>query len=231
MNRVSYYGQSAYCSYIVTSCRPNAALSVTADTIENALVIAPRGEQVLFTNRDKFDLVGIYDDSSITFGDANSPLSILTRTIYEVTLRKFLKHPPMLLVGGLQAWKREYGEAELVRGEGSASAAKSRGSVTPLVNGALSMSLNGMSSPPPSSYVEPRIGGGHVRTPAETSSIASTTPVSGGDQANAGRPRAETVSAVELQSRRPPGLPNGHYTGDIPVSVRCVMSKVNVYQI
>lgn len=223
-----FSGLSASVPIVVALLWLNAVRSVTADTIENALVIAPRGEQVLFSNRDKFDLVGVYDDSSETFGDANSPLSILTRAIYEVAFRKFLKHPPVLLVGGLQAWKREYGEAELVRGEGSASAMKSPGSVAALVNGVSSVSLNGMSSPPPSSYVEPRIGGGHVRAPAETSSIIQTTPVSSGDQANVGRPRAETVSAVELQSRKPAALPNGHYTGDLPVSMRCVAPKSNL---
>lgn len=203
--------------------------SVTADTIENALVIAPRGESVLFTNRDKFDLVGIYDNTSETFGDSNSPLSILTRAIYEVALRKFLKHPPVLLVGGLQAWKKEYGESELVRGEGSASATKSSGGVTGLAHGLSSVSLNGMSSPPPPSYVEPRSGGGHVRAPAETSSIPATTPVSSGDQTIVGRTRAETVSTLENRKPAALPLPNGHYTGDHPVSLRYAAVEFDVY--
>ncbi|TFY54819.1 hypothetical protein EVJ58_g8635, partial [Rhodofomes roseus] len=120
---------------------------VSAQSIEDALVVAPRTEHVLFSNRDKFDLVGIYDDASDTFGDANSPLSVLTHAIYEVAFRKFLKHPPVLLVGGLQAWKREYGEAEVERGAGST--AMGSGSVAGLVNGVSPMSLNGLSSPPP----------------------------------------------------------------------------------
>ncbi|KAH9930213.1 uncharacterized protein B0H18DRAFT_1116912 [Fomitopsis serialis] len=190
---------------------------VTAQSIEDALVVAPRGEQVLFANRDKFDLVGIYDDASETFGDTNSPLSVLTRAIYEIAFRKFLKHPPVLLVGGLQAWKREYGEAEL---QGGGSSAVGSGSVSGLANGVSSMSLNGLSSPPLASpYVEPR-SAGHVRAPAETSSIHSAVPVSSGEQALAGRHRAGTESAVDLQSRRLPAVPNGHYTGDQPVSMR-----------
>lgn len=220
---MSSCGKSASFLLVVVLLLSDAVCSVTADTIENALVIAPRGESVLFTNRDKFDLVGIYDDASETFGDSNSPLSILTRAIYEVALRKFLKHPPVLLVGGLQAWKREHGETELVRGEGSASATKSPGSVTGLFNGMSPVSLNGMSSPPPPPYIEPRTAGGHVRAPAETTSILATTPVSSGDQAIAGRARAETVSTLELQNRRPAALQNGHYTGDLPVSVRYVV--------
>lgn len=195
--------------------------SVTAQSIEDALVVAPRTEQVLFANRDKFDLVGIYDDASDTVGDTNSPLSVLTRAIYEIAFRKFLKHPPVLLLGGLQAWKREYGEAEVERGAGST--AMGSGSVGGLVNGVSSMSLNGLSSPhPPSPYVEPKFTG-HVRTPAETASIHSAVPVSSGDQALVGRHRAGTESAVDLQSRKLPAVPNGHYTGDQPVSIRSVL--------
>ncbi|KAH9832545.1 uncharacterized protein C8Q71DRAFT_258180 [Rhodofomes roseus] len=191
---------------------------VSAQSIEDALVVAPRTEHVLFSNRDKFDLVGIYDDASDTFGDANSPLSVLTHAIYEVAFRKFLKHPPVLLVGGLQAWKREYGEAEVERGAGST--AMGSGSVAGLVNGVPSMSLNGLSSPPPPSpYVEQKFTG-HVRTPAETASIHSAVPVSSGGQALVGRHRAGTESAVDLQSRKLPVVPNGHYTGDHPVSIR-----------
>ncbi|OSX64490.1 hypothetical protein POSPLADRAFT_1065606 [Postia placenta MAD-698-R-SB12] len=92
---------------------------VTAQTIEDSLVVAPRNESMLFANRDKFDLIAVYDESSETFGDANSPLAIFVRAVYERAFRKILKHPPMLLVGGLQAWKREFGETELVRGGSS----------------------------------------------------------------------------------------------------------------
>ena len=90
--------------------------SVTAETIENAMVIAPRQEASLFDNRDKFDLVTVYDGSSRSFGDANTPLSTLVRVISEQAFRKILKRMPMMLVGGIEAWKREVGETEIVRG-------------------------------------------------------------------------------------------------------------------
>ena len=90
--------------------------SVTAETIENAMVIAPRQEASLFDNRDKFDLVAVYDGSSQSFGDANTPLSTLVRVISEQAFRKILKRMPMMLVGGIEAWKRDVGETELVRG-------------------------------------------------------------------------------------------------------------------
>ena len=80
------------------------------------MVIAPRQEASLFDNRDKFDLVTVYDGSSRSFGDANSPLSTLVRVINERAFRKTLKRMPMMLVGGIEAWKREVGETELVKG-------------------------------------------------------------------------------------------------------------------
>lgn len=80
------------------------------------MVIAPRQETSLFDNRDKFDLVTVYDGSSTSFGNANTPLSTLVRVISEQAFRKILKRMPMMLVGGIEAWKREVGETELVRG-------------------------------------------------------------------------------------------------------------------
>lgn len=82
------------------------------------MVIAPKGEANLFSNRDKFDIVAVYDESSTTFGSCETPLSILVRVISEQAFRKMLKRMPMLVVGGMEAWKRDLGGAEVVRGEG-----------------------------------------------------------------------------------------------------------------
>ena len=65
--------------------------SVSAQSIEDALSISPRDECTLFANRDKFDLVAMYDDSSESLGDQGSPLHSLSRAIYEQSFRKFLK--------------------------------------------------------------------------------------------------------------------------------------------
>lgn len=82
------------------------------------MVVSPRHEASLFHNRDKFDLVVVYDGSSTSFGAENTPLSVLVRAIFERAFRKMLKRTPMLLVGGLEAWKRDIGDSELVRGSG-----------------------------------------------------------------------------------------------------------------
>jgi ubiquitin carboxyl-terminal hydrolase 8 len=68
----------------------------------------------LFCNRNKFDLVAIYDDDSEMPGPPDAPLARLIRAIYETAFRKILKRVPVLLIGGLEAWKRLYGDQELV---------------------------------------------------------------------------------------------------------------------
>jgi len=67
----------------------------------------------LFCNRDKFDLIAIYDDNSETPGPPDAPLARLIRAIYETAFRKILKRVPVLLIGGLEAWQREFGFQEL----------------------------------------------------------------------------------------------------------------------
>jgi ubiquitin carboxyl-terminal hydrolase 8 len=67
----------------------------------------------LFRNRDKFDIIAIYDEASKTPGSPDEPISSLIRAIYETAFRKALKRVPVLLIGGLEAWKREFGDEEL----------------------------------------------------------------------------------------------------------------------
>ncbi|CCM01336.1 uncharacterized protein FIBRA_03385 [Fibroporia radiculosa] len=188
---------------------------VSPQSIEDSLVVAPRDEWVLFSNRDKFDLVAIYDNDSETFGELSSPLSSLVRAIYEVAFRKFLKHSPMLLVGGLQAWKKEFGEAELVRGSTSGSTPTDSANVKGLVNGLASVNMNGTTSPSPS-YAEmksPSIG--HIRAPAETGfSTTSGTP---------GRLRSGTEPHVDPNAHKPwlPSSPDPQLAqNQIPASMR-----------
>jgi ubiquitin carboxyl-terminal hydrolase 8 len=89
--------------------------SITGEAIEDSLHVAPRVERTLFTNRDKFDVVVIYDESTSTY-ESTSSVWFLFKAIYEFAFKKILKHSPMLLVGGLQAWKEQFGDAEVMRG-------------------------------------------------------------------------------------------------------------------
>ncbi|KAL4251575.1 hypothetical protein ABKN59_006688 [Abortiporus biennis] len=141
---------------------------VTGDTISDALVVAPRHESMLFKNRDKFDLIAVYDEA--TENQANSvAITSLMKAIYELSFKIILRNVPMLLIGGLAAWKAEFPD-ELIRG----------GSTTP--NG---LGINGVSygSPPLHplpSPMQPRpvvpIIVGHSRTPAESSASALFSP-------------------------------------------------------
>ncbi|KAH7914581.1 hypothetical protein BJ138DRAFT_1123351 [Hygrophoropsis aurantiaca] len=93
--------------------------NANAQILEDSLTVAPRDEWVLFQNRDKFDIVVIYDDSSDTYGSNSSPLSYFVHHVYEVAFRKMLRNPPMLLIGGLQAWKQDIGSDDVQQGSNS----------------------------------------------------------------------------------------------------------------
>ena len=84
------------------------------------MVVGPRQESTLFAHRDKFDLIAIYDASSSAFGSDTTPISVLLRLIWEQAFKKMLKRMPMLLVGGIKAWKKEFGENEMIRNPGYA---------------------------------------------------------------------------------------------------------------
>ncbi|KAJ7818488.1 hypothetical protein B0H14DRAFT_2520426 [Mycena olivaceomarginata] len=71
---------------------------------------APTNETTMLKNRDKFDLIVVYDQSSQTLGGLNTLMSVLVRLISETVFAKLLKRMPMALVGGFDAWRREVGE-------------------------------------------------------------------------------------------------------------------------
>ncbi|OCH85882.1 cysteine proteinase [Obba rivulosa] len=144
--------------------------NVTSQTIQDSLAVGPRDESVLFHNRDKFDLVAVHDDASDTLGDARSPLATLVQAIYVQEFRKILRNAPMVLIGGLQAWKRELGEDELVRGAPALTQRHVNGTA---VNGVKSM--NGAGRPPPVNAQTRPVSSAHVRNPAESSASASST--------------------------------------------------------
>ncbi|KAI0738660.1 cysteine proteinase [Daedaleopsis nitida] len=188
--------------------------NITGESIEDALSISPRNEATLFANRDKFDLVAIYDDSSENFNDPGAPVSLLFQAIYEKAFRKFLRHMPMLLIGGIQAWKREYGDAELSRA-GSASPGR-HNPFTNVVNGGATPTANGTpiaGTPivPPAELKGLGLGHGHVRAPAESSSTASVALVApipsvpAADLAGLaiGRTRSGTESSIDPHAHRP----------------------------
>lgn len=88
--------------------------NVSAEELEERLVVSPDHEQSLFERRNEFDLVVYYDQNtdSVSYlagspvGTSAPHLRALYDTLYEFNAYKPLKdgRPPALLVGGLDAW-------------------------------------------------------------------------------------------------------------------------------
>ncbi|KAL0060484.1 ubiquitin-specific protease doa4 [Marasmius tenuissimus] len=83
---------------------------VTGDTLEYAM---SSSEAATFKNREMWDLVVVYDQDSTDVGDHQALLNVLVSAIYTNAFKKFLKRPPMVLEGGLEAWKADMGEHEV----------------------------------------------------------------------------------------------------------------------
>lgn len=85
--------------------------NMSAEELQEALVLSPDHEQSLFQQRDRFDLVVYYDQStpkatwttgrSATF---NPEMKYLQETLYDFNQEQPLQFPPILLEGGLDAW-------------------------------------------------------------------------------------------------------------------------------
>ncbi|KAH0559164.1 hypothetical protein GP486_004302 [Trichoglossum hirsutum] len=94
---------------------------MSADQLEETFVLSPENEQALFSQRNQFDLVVYYDQSSNTSRYRGGPtanpqekvLRALNQAIYEFSYSKPLQRPPVLLVGGLDAWVDLFGRQSL----------------------------------------------------------------------------------------------------------------------
>lgn len=94
---------------------------MSADDLLDRMVISPDVEQEMFINRDKYDLVIYYDNDtqSETFltkpiGELQTKLKYLHETLLEYNYEKPLQFPPILLIGGLDAWTDLVGKQALM---------------------------------------------------------------------------------------------------------------------
>ncbi|EZF33817.1 hypothetical protein H109_03816 [Trichophyton interdigitale MR816] len=104
--------------------------NISAEELEDRLIISPDTEQSLFNRRNEFDLIVYYDQSTVepTYligspaGSAVPHLRALYDTLYEFNFYKPLKggRPPALLVGGLDAWVDLVGPQSLATSQTSA---------------------------------------------------------------------------------------------------------------
>ena len=85
---------------------------LSAEQLEERLIVSPESEQKLFDCRDEFDLVVYYDQRTQSDRFLTGPptrteadaLRNLHDTLYEFNEYKPLRRPPLLLRGGLDAW-------------------------------------------------------------------------------------------------------------------------------
>ncbi|KAI1141634.1 cysteine proteinase [Hypoxylon sp. FL0543] len=90
--------------------------NISADDIADSMVLAPPNERLAFEQRDRVDLVVIYDQSSasvparITGNSLEMILYNLRQALSYYSYNRPLKNSPKLLRGGLSSWIYEFGE-------------------------------------------------------------------------------------------------------------------------
>ncbi|ODV88872.1 hypothetical protein CANCADRAFT_32326 [Tortispora caseinolytica NRRL Y-17796] len=87
------------------------ASDATDSQLEDSLLLSPEHEQSLFSTRNTFELVVLYDENSSSYSQSE-PVENIRRAIFQNCFSKYLKRMPCLLVGGIQAWI-EYAPTEL----------------------------------------------------------------------------------------------------------------------
>ncbi|KFA76263.1 hypothetical protein S40288_03584 [Stachybotrys chartarum IBT 40288] len=92
--------------------------NISADQISESLIISPNQEQALFDNRDKYELIVIYDQYSERIpltakGTEELVLLSLWRALVHFNYGCDLRNQPKLLEGGLEAWVDLMGPASL----------------------------------------------------------------------------------------------------------------------
>ncbi|KAJ3889962.1 ubiquitin carboxyl-terminal hydrolase 4 [Lentinula edodes] len=120
---------------------------VTSYSIEDSLSLAPTSEASAFNNRHKFDLVVLYDRRSTSF-TSNPDMSTLLRAIWEREFRKTLRRMPMMLVGGYEAWVKQFGISESGMSS-NGPAARTTTVVNGTPNGVATNGAHSSSVPPP----------------------------------------------------------------------------------
>jgi hypothetical protein len=79
---------------------------VATSKIQDSLFQNPEAEQTLFAERARFDLIVYYDQSSKTVEAAHGPATNIRKALESQQLRR----PPMMLVGGFDAWQSTIGD-------------------------------------------------------------------------------------------------------------------------
>ena len=107
--------------------------NISAEDIQDSLILADPSERIAFEQRDKVDLVVIYDQDSafVPRRATANPRALVIYTIMNA-LTHFnytsqLRNPPKLLAGGLDAWVEELGPQSLAASKTSQAPRRPRG--------------------------------------------------------------------------------------------------------
>ncbi|KAK4999773.1 ubiquitin-specific protease doa4 [Elasticomyces elasticus] len=94
---------------------------MSAEELQDSLVLSPDLEQGMFCQRHKYDLVVFYDQATDSdrflhrpSNDNDLTLRYLHDALYEYNQEKPLQRPPILLMGGIQAWADLVGDQALM---------------------------------------------------------------------------------------------------------------------
>lgn len=95
---------------------------MSAEDLQDSMVLAPEAEQSAFSDRNKFDLVVYYDQATSSDRFLSRPsterefkLRYLHDALYEFNQEKPLQRPPILLMGGIEAWVELVGDQSLAQ--------------------------------------------------------------------------------------------------------------------
>ena len=107
---------------------------ISAEELEERLVVSPHSELTLFERRNEFDYVVYYDqgttsDQFLRGAPTNKvafALRLLHDTLHEFNYYKQLRRPPIMLLGGLDAWIDIFGPHSLVKSRTAAQLGSTR---------------------------------------------------------------------------------------------------------
>ncbi|KAL9050698.1 MAG: hypothetical protein Q9162_006472 [Coniocarpon cinnabarinum] len=107
--------------------------NMSAEQLQEALVLSPDSEQVFYHQRNSFDLVVYYDQSSSMSDwdrssqkEPNAALAYLHDALLDFNQEKPLQWPPIILNGGLDSWVELLGPQGLVSSDTSSRASGRR---------------------------------------------------------------------------------------------------------
>ena len=114
---------------------------MSAEELSERMILSPDAEQEMFMNRGQFDLVVYFDAQTQSASyltrptnDAEAKLKYLHEALLDFNLDKPLQNPPILLIGGLDAWVNLVGAQALMTSNTAAKVKQGRPQRRPAIS-------------------------------------------------------------------------------------------------